>query len=1134
MMSFWKNIQKRKKIVISIFSLIIFSLIFSQITLNIQNNKSNNLLEDNNSNVNFLYHDNNPREQDLSTNNVYSGYGAPLNVTQWANRTDKGLGVSISEGSDTIFEYPSKNGWEGYYLEADLNNIYDTRNWCNGTFNFGSADSTSGFDEDDSDDHPLINNNMFQNWSFHKSDNGTATGGVSNQMSGNYYNNGDSDYLELRMRAGSRSIFGYTWDAYDDNDRCMWNSSFVIERGNIINSTLEFDVNPYYLVDYNQFALVVYINNQRVYSKGSYDIEVETGGENIWNHIVWPQSKWKNDSNVFSGIANESHVNVSIALEASYGNFYNVPQDAYQTIYIDNVTLTSTAEVKPDQIGLKLNSTEINTVTWGKGNRNIVPEMDKWQSINNLVNLNLSSDDTGKLGPYRIDFDLNANFFVLKNALETYCEADPLSPYGIFFETENASSTKWKWFVNIEVPDGYIQKNMSIRFPSDFNITGVYNSQSPGVNITLDWDIQTNGLIKINISDISLTPDGFWKFEAVSPNYCHNVEVYKGQNGSWEKNSTIVSGDRINIRANISTINPEVNISDYISFTQARLRIRFPDGTHWGEAERFAQCNSDGLVNFSAIDIPNTVSANYVAGKYEILVTWNNSYSQLGINETGIITKYFIIQHDSILKPEDQNYYIKNVLNNSLVNIKVTFHDKLDNSSISSADVYALDPVNTVLDFTETGLGNYLHIFDASTYQTGNLTLRIYANSSNYLNKQINITLDLIEESLLILDNDFLTGIPYQDNFTIIFNYTKAKSPENEILINPETDFSTDWSGEYFIFSNSDGSYNLTCNSTGFSPNIIHQFIITVNAYKYESKTRLISVIFDELKSNIEVSVNGSEFSANQIYKIEVWQTVNITARYTDLSDSSILGGNVAVTGRDGLNENLTYNSQLDSFNIILNGTDLAEGIDYLIVLGTSDNYRSAALPFIVQITENRSFIDVFLNSQNKTIDPSIELVYGSTLNLTVKFSSSFNIHLTEATIELKGDLSVELIENETLRQYSILIDTTNLSIGVYNLELTAEKTNFEAKVIDLRIKIRKINVRVSIEEGDDDINIKPGENVELTIELFDLDNDQRISGAIVSYEWKLGDDEFEEEQSGLYSVELEEIPKGTYTITIL
>ena len=101
-------------------------------------------------------------------------------------------------------------------------------------------------------------------------------------------------------------------------------------------------------------------------------------------------------------------------------------------------------------------------------------------------------------------------------------------------------------------------------------------------------------------------------------------------------------------------------------------------------------------------------------------------------------TKLKVRSFDSDLTPEDGIYFIENIVNNRIINIKVLFNDAINNEEIVDALVYAKNSTGDQFDFDERSDGYYVLEFDASKVNTGNNTLMIFANSTFYLNKQIN------------------------------------------------------------------------------------------------------------------------------------------------------------------------------------------------------------------------------------------------------------------------------------------------------------------------------------------------------------------------------------------------------------
>ena len=594
------------------------------------------------------------KSQDLAPDNIYSGVGAPWNVTHWANRTDYDLDVSFMNDSYDIVDIPLGNGWSGYKLNATIKDLYDTRNWNNGSFNYGDDNNYLLAGNDTS----FISNN-FQNWTF-----GDDDYWDDNDMSGNYIDNTDAltdyqDCLELRI-TGIDEPGADVW-GYDGQDLCFWTSSIKIPRGKIIDSELKFDIRDKNLMPSNNFELRLSINDEQIYSIGA--LSLRQACNDSWRTFTIPQGLWTNSSNIFTNPLNDSVININFTLifaqPFAYYTFNGFENGEYQQLFIDNVKLIVKAETKPSQIQLKMNNKTVNESDWGKGT---VKEDNIWTT--SPVQANFTSDDIGELGGYTIDLKTDLILYATKGTPETNWETD-VGSLGTSLSVSNNSIVDWECYSYFAVPTGYEESEMKLEFPTDVEITYVSEPQDPSTNRLSECDNSTEGILIIPVNTISATPDGFWKFKATSLNYCEQLNIYNNATGIWSIDNQFLGGDYINITAKI-TDSPL--ITSYIQQTKAQLHIRFPNGTIWTNQNQLKSPDANGFVYFDYFKIP-TSPPNYEVGEYEAILTWNNSYSTYGLNETGIIYKKFFIIHESILT-SDQNYY-EEIIEDEIINIKV-------------------------------------------------------------------------------------------------------------------------------------------------------------------------------------------------------------------------------------------------------------------------------------------------------------------------------------------------------------------------------------------------------------------------------------------------------------------------------
>lgn len=1066
--------------------------------------------------------DTTPKIEGLSPDNAFSGIGQAWNITHWANRTDDDLSVSFEEGNTGETGIPLYTNWEATSLESRIYNLYDTRNWNNGSFHFGDSDSIIPNENDSLD---IVNS--FQNWNFHEIDTDDE-----NFMSGNYVNSsatiaGGHDCLELRMDGDEYFVAGNYRYRYDQDDRGWWESDFAIPRGKLIDSVLKFEVNPIHLISFNSWEFTVTINNVQVFSIGIFTLKKM--GVNTWHEFNVPQGIWTNTSRVFPWRnLTDNSINIEVALhytatEASYGIEDGENTD-YQQILFDNVELVTTAEVRPSDLQLKLNGTSVNDVDWGKGEVEI---NGNWASKGPELGVSFSADDESlpNLGTYSVDLTTSINLFAFKSTPDSNYETNVAS-LGTKFTVINGSEVNWLCYGKVKVPTRYEENLMRIEFPEDVIIQSVFEPQNPTINKLSLCDNSTPGVLNIDIPSISPTPDGFWKFLARSPNYCENLFFSNNRTGSWVSNNQFLAGEYLNITAEI---NNSPLVSSYIQNTQAKLQIKFPNGSLWKSVEQFAQVESDGFVQFEIFQIPQTYP-DYKEGKYQAIISWNNSYSINPLNESGLILKTFDVIHDSILEPENKFY--QDNFKYSIINLKVSYSDIISGSAIRSALIYTYryDTPTVMERFAEISPGYYFLEFNLTGAVNGNNSLNIYANSTYFENKILSITIEVINRTELVLSEDFVTNVPFKQNFTIQVDYLDTETG----LGISGADLTTDWEGDYHFLEVTPGTYNLTCNASApaYVAGELHSFNIFADAYMYQFQSAIVKVFITELDTILSVRINDSTtISANDIYSVDVTDEVNITVEYRDINGNHLEGATIDVSSSEFTNT-LIENPSAEQYSIILYAITFGQGIDNFVILAQKDNYKPVSIPFIFEITERETYYEVFLNGEDSTIDPTLDLLIGNTLNITFKYYDIGGSHIPDASLYLSGDYTGYL--SEDANQYTLLIDTSNFDIGVRLLTLSASKTNYESQSVVLRIQIKRIAIDLELESGTPIVPVSPGGTAVLRITLNNPLTNQSIIGANVSYSWIFGKGSLlDPENDGTYETTIGGVQEGSYTIII-
>jgi len=638
---------------------------------------------------------------------------------------------------------------------------------------------------------------------------------------------------------------------------------------------------------------------------------------------------------------------------------------------------------------------------------------------------------------------------------------------------------------------------MKLEFPSDVTITWVSEPQQPTINRLALCNNSTAGVLLIPVDAISTTPDGFWKFEGTSSNYCEQLTIYKNSTNSptgvdWVQENEFLSGDYINITAKV---NPSPLVSSYITQTNAIMNIRFPNGSIWTAQNQIKSCDSNGIVYFDYFQVPMN-PPNYEVGEYDVIITWNNSYSNFGLNESGVIYKKFTVKHFSSLTP-DQPYYA-DILEESTINLIVSFTDRQNGDAIENAIVYLYNFTGEIEYFNEISPGFYVLLdFNTTGGVAGDNILSIYANSTLYTNNHVNTTINLILKTSLSAEEFPYIQVPWNQNFMIHLNYTEKKTG-NGIVTTP----TTNWIGDYSTIMTSPGGYNMTFNTSAYEVNKLHSLIINVNELNYEPQSILIKVDITERSTNIdELFLNHIDKTSEKSISLTSGELLNITINYKDLLTSNFLSGASSTITGCGLSEVLNENLVFNHYSVILNSSIFDLGATFLTISIQLENYSVSAVSFTIFISERGSIAEVFINS-TQYIDNYIIVEVWQTINITITYNDLITgNHLSNATVELLG--IGFLTENLVFEQYTIIIDADVLGQGIDFLNILAKKAKYESQPLQITVEIteRKTDLYMYLnglnKTIDKFIELPIGSQINFTIEYFDSTG-QFVSGALV------------------------------------
>jgi len=152
------------------------------------------------------------------------------------------------------------------------------------------------------------------------------------------------------------------------------------------------------------------------------------------------------------------------------------------------------------------------------------------------------------------------------------------------------------------------------------------------------------------------------------------------------------------------------------------------------------------------------------------------------------------------------------------------------------------------------------------------------------------------------------------------------------------------------------------------------------------------------------------------------------------------------------------------SIEVFLKDTfELGQGISISI----DDVYLN--ITYIETFPDYGTDLELYLDDEDKTLDPVIQIPIDHMLNITVTYKDNVSAnHLFADSYTLEGKVSGPLTENSTFEQYYFIVNSTELGLGSSVLTVTLQKTNYESQFIQILVEVveRATQLELNIENS--------------------------------------------------------------------
>ncbi|MFX1570218.1 MAG: hypothetical protein ACFFCV_17810, partial [Promethearchaeota archaeon] len=578
------------------------------------------------------------------------------------------------------------------------------------------------------------------------------------------------------------------------------------------------------------------------------------------------------------------------------------------------------------------------------------------------------------------------------------------------------------------------------------------------------------------------------------PNY---IEIYLNQEDkSMEKSITIQSNEDLNV----TIFFKDSKTNDFIPGATVAL-----NGS--GISRLLDESGQQYETNLSAGSLPIGIhfltitieKENHMFISEIISVIVNPITTMVGLNET-----------------------IINVLLNRDFYIKVNYTIAATGEIISGATLnvtwpssYTIFPVadGFIVHFSTSSLSvDFYSIFfqlSHPEYQTSFESIFVIIEENpTYIELYLNQADKTMQKSITILsDEDLNITIMYKDSLT------------NDFI--PGATVALNGSGISRLLDESGQQYETNLSAGALSVGI-HFLTITIEKEDFLFLSEIISVIVNPITTTVSLNETVVNVLLNHGFYIKVNFTIAATSEI-------ITGATLNVTWLSSY----TIFPVTDGFIVYFSTVGLS--IDnYAIFFQLSHpEYQTAFESIYVIIEENPTYIEVYLNQEDKTTEKTITMQWNEILNITILYKDSLtHVFISGAIVNLNGS-GISRILDENGQQYYTILSIGLLPIGIHFLTVSIEKENYVFLSEIIKIVVEQVELSMRTIGFEESLDVYAGSTQLVKINLSEQNSGDLITNANITFTWRYGFGEFENLGDGTYLIQLDIPSKASGSLRI-
>ncbi len=416
---------------------------------------------------------------------------------------------------------------------------------------------------------------------------------------------------------------------------------------------------------------------------------------------------------------------------------------------------------------------------------------------------------------------------------------------------------------------------------------------------------------------------------------------------------------------------------------------------------------------------------------------------------------------------------------------------------------------------------SYIVSINSALFDVGTYIITINATKTNYQPRiaQMTVVISIVQTDFTSITEQFISVVSGESiNITV---YYEALS----IGGIADADVSYQW--DY-----GEGTVSGTLSSTGkdgYYSTLVSTVDVDINVYYLYVRAYKENHVEASLQYAIEVGLVDTSLSpvGEATLRVVFGETATLLVNYTNLDLSlPVIGASVLFRFGDAEYNGSLVEGDAGIYNASIDTSQLYSGTFSLYITATKLGYETGALSLILDVQR----IDTSITALNSTIT----IIYEQSAEMYFYYNDTYyNQPIENATLEYRWQGGTGELEDLGDGYYRITLNSSSVSPGIFDIYVTASKTNYMTRTSSATLGISKIEMEILVANY---LSTPVGDGLIIHIYINDTSYNRPVTGAEGSFVWALGSGLMVEdtENPGNYTLIIPmDTPIASYPITI-